>query len=49
MIPACGVPTLDAPRQPFRDPQALAAFIDTPGSTVRPTSKRCVGKNRLSY
>jgi len=49
MIPACGVPTLDAPRQPFRDPQALAIFIDTPGATVRPTSKRCVGKNRLSY
>jgi len=49
MIPGGGVPTLDAPRQPFRDPQALAAFIDTPGATVRPTSKRCVGKNRLSY
>ncbi|WP_236591418.1 hypothetical protein [Serratia liquefaciens] len=49
MIPGGGVPTLDAPRQPFRDPQALAAFIDAPGTTVLPTSKRCVGKNRLSY
>lgn len=39
MIPGGGGPTLDAPRQPFRDPQALAAFIDAPGSTCCPPAK----------
>ncbi|MCS4268373.1 Tm-1-like ATP-binding domain-containing protein [Serratia sp. BIGb0163] len=40
VIPGGGVSALDAPGQPFWDPQALAAFMQALESTLRPTNKR---------
>lgn len=40
LIPEGGVSALDAPGQPFWDPEALAAFADALETTLRVTEKR---------
>ncbi|CAI0905848.1 Uncharacterized conserved protein [Serratia quinivorans] len=40
VIPGGGVSALDAPGQPFWDPQALVAFTQALESTLQPTNKR---------
>ncbi len=40
VIPGGGISALDAPGQPFWDPQALAAFVQALENTLLPTNKR---------
>src|SRR5262249_14204850 len=42
LIPECGISALDAPGQPFHDPEADAALFDELESAVRPAPGRSI-------